>query len=132
MTIAYIKAIKFTYFAIINSKRFFYFSDKLSYHSHNEQYDEVIIAIFYEIIYQPFATNFAYIICQKHFGINIKLYLFYIYNIKFSFYIAISHISSLIAPILNFKSSCFISISICNNIGLNFYPCFLVYHTLLV
>ena len=84
----------------------------------------VIIAIFNQIIYYLFATNFAYTVCQRRFSVNTKLCQFHICRINFSFFITIGYVGGLIVPIINCKSSCFAGISMCNNVSLDFYPSF--------
>ena len=55
--------IKFKYLAMVNSKRFFYISNKFSFFIQNEKYDKIIVTRFYTIIYCSFVISLAYIIC---------------------------------------------------------------------
>ncbi len=83
-----------------------------------------LIAAFREIIYRQFATSFAYTISQGRFGLNTKLCQSHICRINFSFSVIVGHVSGLVVPIVNCKSSCFTGISTCSNVGLDLYPSF--------
>lgn len=124
INIAYIWAIKFVYLATANGKGFFYVGGRFGFYIHNQWCDEVIVTAFYEIIQCPFATSFAYTICQGRFGLNTKLCSFYICRFNFSFSVAVHNVSDLVLLIVNCKSSRFIGINIYSNIGPYFYLSF--------